>query len=231
MNGPAEIKPLPDAPQTTGRRAALARWLTQPDHPLTSRVIVNRIWQYHFGRGLAANASDFGKLGGPPTHPELLDWLASQFVADGWSVKQLHRRIVCSATYRQSAEHPNLAAGRLKDPENRLHWRGSVRRLDAEQIRDSLYAATGELQLIPGGPGAAKEEPRRSIFLRVMRNTARAIFRCVRRAVLDLQRGLARRDDHADPGAAADQQPVHAATFGGLCRAALRFGRQAISNG
>lgn len=168
---PAAIAPQASSPQTTGRRAALARWLTQPDHPLATRVIVNRVWQYHFGRGLAGSASDFGKLGGPPTHPELLDWLATRFVADGWSLKQLHRRILGSATYRQSAEHPQLAAGRLKDPENLLYWRAPVRRLDAEQIRDALYAVTGELQLAAGGPGAAAEEPRRSIFLRVMRNT------------------------------------------------------------
>jgi len=167
---PAEITPLPGMPNTTGRRAALARWLSRPDHPLTTRVIVNRVWQYHFGRGLAANASDFGKLGGTPTHPELLDWLASQFVADGWSFKQLHRRIMLSAAYRQSASHPDLAAGRVKDPENRLCWRAGVRRLDAEQIRDAIYAATGELRFDYGGPGAASEEPRRSIFLRVMRN-------------------------------------------------------------
>jgi len=169
--GPAEIAPLAASPRTTGRRAALARWLTRPEHPLTSRVIVNRVWQHHFGRGLAANASDFGKLGGPPSHPELLDWLASRFVADGWSLKQLHRRILLSATYRQSASHPDLAAGRLKDPENRLYWRASARRLDAEQIRDALYAASGELRLDGGGPGAPSEVPRRSIFLRVMRNT------------------------------------------------------------
>lgn len=167
---PAEIAPLPGTPNTTGRRAALARWLTRPDHPLTTRVIVNRVWQYHFGRGLAANASDFGKLGGPPTHPDLLDWLASRFVADGWSFKQLHRRIMLSAAYRQAAAHPEMTAGRLKDPENRYYWRANVQRLDAEQIRDAIYAATGELKIDYGGPGAASEEPRRSIFLRVMRN-------------------------------------------------------------
>ena len=167
---PAEIAPLPGSPNTSGRRAALARWLTRPDHPLTTRVIVNRVWQYHFGRGLAANASDFGKLGGAPSHPELLDWLASRFVADGWSFKQLHRRILLSAAYRQAAAHGDMSAGLVKDPENRLYWRANVRRLDAEQIRDAIYAASGELQLDRGGPGAAGEEPRRSIYLRVMRN-------------------------------------------------------------
>ena len=89
--------------QTTGRRATLARWLTSPDNPLTARVIVNRVWQYHFGRGLASTASDFGKLGEQPSHPELLDWLARRFVADGWSLKKMHRLILTSATYQQSA--------------------------------------------------------------------------------------------------------------------------------
>jgi hypothetical protein len=80
--------------------------MTDPGNPLTARVMVNRLWQYHFGRGLAANSSDFGQLGGVPSHPELLDWLASQFLADGWSIKQMHRRIVLSATYRQATRHP-----------------------------------------------------------------------------------------------------------------------------
>ncbi|HEX7446732.1 MAG TPA: PSD1 and planctomycete cytochrome C domain-containing protein [Pirellulales bacterium] len=167
---PAAVSP-PASGQSTGRRAALAAWLTRPDHPLTARVMVNRVWQHHFCRGLAANSSDFGKLGGLPSHPELLDWLACRFVADSWSVKQLHRQILLSATYRQSSSHPDAAVGVAKDPENRLYWRGTVRRLDAEQIRDAFYAVTGELRRIAAGPGAANETPCRSIFLRVMRNT------------------------------------------------------------
>lgn len=167
---PAEISP-PSSIQSTGRRAALATWLTLPDNPLTARVMVNRVWQHHFCRGLAANSSDFGKLGGLPSHPELLDWLACRFIADGWSIKQLHRRILLSATYRQSSSHPDAAAGIAKDPENGLYWRGTVRRLDAEQIRDAFYAITGELRAVGGGPGATSEAPCRSIFLRVMRNT------------------------------------------------------------
>ncbi len=166
----AEIAPLSSVPGSTGRRAALARWLTQSDNPLTARVIVNRVWQYHFGQGLAANASDFGRLGEQPTHGELLDWLARTFIADGWSFKQLHRRILLSATYRQSAEHPKVAQGRLKDPQNRYLWRGNVRRLEAEPIRDALWAVTGELNDQPGGPGVPSAEPRRSIYTRIMRN-------------------------------------------------------------
>ena len=170
--GPALIEPLPQSPQTTGRRAALARWLTRPENPLTARVIVNRVWQQHFGRGLAANASDFGQLGEPPSHPELLDWLASWFMREGWSLKKLHRLIVTSATYRQSSLHPSSEAGRLKDPENKLLWRSRPRRLEAEQIRDAVYSVTGELRLdLAGGPGVVATEPRRSIYTRILRNT------------------------------------------------------------
>jgi len=168
---PMTIPKLPTAPNSTGRRAALARWLTRPENPLTGRVIVNRIWQYHFGHGLAANASDFGRLGEPPSHPELLDWLVQRFIAGGWRLKPLHREILLSATYRQSAEHPTPEAGRLVDPENRLLWRGRVRRLDAEQIRDSLFSVTGELDLTAGGIGVASTVPRRSVYTKYLRNT------------------------------------------------------------
>ncbi|MFN4259708.1 MAG: DUF1549 domain-containing protein [Gemmataceae bacterium] len=168
---PAAIAPLPDVPHSTGRRAALAHWLTRPDNPLIARVMVNRIWQYHFGQGLAANASDFGKLGEPPTHPELLDWLATRFVRDGWSFKKMHRLLVTSATYRQSTRHPQAEQCRLKDPGNRLYWRGHTRRLDAEQIRDAVLSVTGELDLKAGGPGVISSVPRRTIYTRVLRNT------------------------------------------------------------
>lgn len=171
---PATIAPMP---QSTGRRTALARWLTRTDNPLTARVMVNRVWQQHFGTGLAANASDFGRLGEAPSHPELLDWLSTRFVDDGWSLKKLHRRIVMSATYRQSASHPDLAAGKLVDPENRLIWKGNVRRLDAEQIRDALFSVTGELDLKRiGGPGSPGTEARRSIYTKIMRNTRDPLF-------------------------------------------------------
>jgi mono/diheme cytochrome c family protein len=162
------IQPLPNS---TGRRAALALWLTRPDNPFTARVAVNRVWQQHFGRGLAANASDFGKLGEKPSHPELLDWLAARFLADGWSFKKLHRLILLSATWRQSARHPAAETARLKDPENRLLWRANVRRLEAEQIRDAIYAVSGELDLKAGGPGVTSDQPRRTIYTRFLRNT------------------------------------------------------------
>ncbi len=155
---------------TTGRRAALAHWITQPDHPLTSRVIVNRLWQAHFGRGISANASDFGRLGQTPSHPELLDWLARSFVENGWSLKKLHRLIVTSETYQQSSASPIAAMASVKDPENRLLWRGSVRRLDAEQIRDAVLATTGELKLRGAGPSDEMDAPVRTVYLKARRN-------------------------------------------------------------
>jgi hypothetical protein len=137
--------------EKTGRRAALARWLTDCANPLTARVIVNRLWQHHFGRGIAATSSDFGVRGEPPTHPELLDWLASELVADGWSLKALHRLMVTSATYRQSNKpDPKTAAD---DPENTLFSRMNRRRLDAEGVRDAMLATSGELNSKMGGPG------------------------------------------------------------------------------
>lgn len=168
--GAAEIVP-PPAGNSTGRRTALARWLTRPDNPLTARVMVNRIWQQHFGVGLVATASDFGRLGEPPSHPELLDWLARRFIADGWRLKPLHRLIVTSATYRQAAAHADGELARRKDPENRWLWRMNVRRLDAEQIRDAMLALSGELDLTAGGPSVDLHQPRRSIYTRALRNT------------------------------------------------------------
>jgi len=145
---------------TTGRRHALASWLTRLDHPLTARVMVNRIWQYHFGRGTVATPSDFGTRGRAPSHPELLDWLATEFVAQGWSVKKLHKRILMSATWRQSADA--APAAKAKDPENLLLAHYSRRRLDADEVRDPVLAATGALKLQMGGrpvvPPLSKEE-------------------------------------------------------------------------
>ena len=140
----------PDAPESE-RRLALARHLTRADHPLTARVIVNRVWHHHFGVGLVKTPSDFGRMGVPPSHPELLDWLAARFVAEGWSLKKLHRRIVASETYRQSsAPRPEALA---QDAESRLLWRFPPRRLEAEAIRDSILSVSGNLNLKAGGPG------------------------------------------------------------------------------
>lgn len=167
---PATIQPVSTAPQSTGRRTALARWLTRPDNPLSTRVAVNRIWQYHFGRGLVSTSSDFGRLGERPSHPELLDWLTTEFVARGWSLKQMHRLILISATYRQSASHPDATVARRKDPENRLHWHRLTRRLDVEPIRDAMLAVSGELDLAIGGPAVDANQTRRTVYSQVRRN-------------------------------------------------------------
>jgi hypothetical protein len=131
------------------RRAALAKWITDPKNPLTWRVIVNRVWQSHFGRGLVASPNDFGKMGQPPTHPELLDWLAAEFRDTGMSLKKLHRLIVTSSTYRQQSRHdPKFAE---IDADNRLLWRMTRSRLDAEQVRDAILLVSGRLDRTPGG--------------------------------------------------------------------------------
>jgi hypothetical protein len=144
----AVVAPLPSS---TGRRAALAQWLTRADHPLTARVIVNRLWQHHFGRGLVATPSDFGLRGEPPTHPELLDWLATELTAHGWSLKHLHRLMLTSATYRQSCQAAPAALA--KDPGNRLFSRMNRLRLEGEVVRDCLLAVSGRLNRKFGGPG------------------------------------------------------------------------------
>jgi hypothetical protein len=168
------IREIESAPESSGRRAALARWLTRPDNQLTTRVIVNRIWQQHFGTGLVASSSDFGRLGEPPSHPELLDWLASGFVSNGWRFKWLHKTIVMSSAYRQSATPAALVEGDIDpatvDPANRLLWRYPVRRLAAEQIRDAMLAVSGELDLQVGGPGTDLNSPRRTIYTKSIRN-------------------------------------------------------------
>jgi len=148
-----------------GRRLALASWIASPDNPLTARVIVNRVWQWHFGRGLAATPNNFGKMGARPTHPELLDWLASWFIDNGWSLKKLHRLIMTSATYQQasvvgsqwSAVSGRKTSADTVDPENRLLWKFPTRRLAAEEIRDAMLAVSGELNLRAGGPGSFPE--------------------------------------------------------------------------
>lgn len=156
---------------TTGRRTVLADWLTRPDNPLTTRVIVNRIWQYHFGRGIVATPSDFGRLGEKPMHPELLDWLTTEFVRGGWKMKPLHKLILMSATYRQTARREPSATELTVDPENRLLWRFLPRRLDAEQSRDAVLAVSGELDEKMFGEGVDAGKPRRSVYTRRMRNT------------------------------------------------------------
>lgn len=167
----AKIVKVPGSSDSTGRRLTLANWITDPENPLATRVIANRIWQHHFGRGLVANANDFGRQGEPPTHPKLLDWLARRFVADGWSFKEMHRLIMNSAVYRQASLRTAPAAAESADPDNRLLWRMPTRRLDAEQIRDAMLCVSGECDLTMGGKGVEGIVPRRSVYLRFMRNT------------------------------------------------------------
>jgi len=139
------------------RRLALAEWIADPQNPLTARVLVNRVWHYHFGTGFADTPSDLGLNGARPTHPELLDWLAGEFIARGWRIKELHRLIVNSATYRQSSR-ANAEALKI-DAGARLLWRFPPRRLEAEPLRDTILAVSGKLDLRMGGPGFDLFEP------------------------------------------------------------------------
>ncbi|MEO2009648.1 MAG: PSD1 and planctomycete cytochrome C domain-containing protein [Pirellulaceae bacterium] len=170
-NAAIESTPQPrKANPSSGRRLALANWIADPNNPLSTRVITNRIWQFHFGEGLVRTSSDFGRLGEPPSHPLLLDWLTRQFVENGWRFKPLHRAIMLSATYQQSSQHPNSSQAAQIDPDNRFRWRWTPRRLTAEQYRDSLLAVTGELEHKRGGPSVASNQPRRSVYVKVVRN-------------------------------------------------------------
>jgi len=153
----AKITP-PDGLNTTGRRSVLAGWLTDPKNPLPARVMVNRIWHYHFGRGIVATPGDFGRMGARPTHPELLDYLASAFVESGWRMKAMHRMILLSNTYQQSSA--TQAAAATIDPDNKLLWRFNRHRMEAEAIRDSMLLVSGKLNPQMGGPGVFPKVPR-----------------------------------------------------------------------
>lgn len=143
---PPEPKVQPIAGgNSTGRRLAFANWVADGEHPLTARVMANRLWQYHFGRGIVRSSSDFGFQGSPPTHPELLDWLAAEFVAANWSIKSMHRKIMLSQSYQMSTKFSDESYA--ADPENDHFWRFNPRRLTAEEIRDSILAVTGQLNL------------------------------------------------------------------------------------
>lgn len=143
---------IPFAGGSNGRRLALAEWIASDDNPFTARVIVNRIWQRHFGEGIVRTASDFGRNGEAPTHPELLDWLAAEFKSKKWSIKAMHRLMLSSAAYRQSSRHPAQSEYAAVDPTNKLLWRMNWLRLDAESLRDSILAVSGRLNPATGGP-------------------------------------------------------------------------------
>ena len=188
------INPMPAKVENGRRRTALARLLTDPENPLPARVIVNRVWHYHFGKGIVGTPSEFGVKGDRPTHPALLDWLTTEFVQHGWSLKHLHRVIMASATYQQSSRQREEAA--RYDPENRLLWKYPLHRLEGEVIRDSALAVAGALNPKMGGPSIFPELPpgmptprggwkvnddesernRRSVYVFVRRNTRYPLF-------------------------------------------------------
>ena len=182
----------PGHPETTGRRAALANWLTRKDHPLTARLIVNRLWQGHFGQGIVATPNDFGTMGEPATHPELLDWLAVELMESGWSLKAMHRLMVTSATYQQSAlvdaKNELHAKATGIDPSDKLLWRARRQRLSGEALRDAVLSVSGDLDTRMYGPSVhpdlpdglgnyawkpdarAEDRNRRSIYVMAKRN-------------------------------------------------------------
>lgn len=145
------VPPAADS-KTTQRRLQLATWIAAPQNPLTSRVIVNRLWQHYFGEGIVRTPDNFGFLGDQPTHPQLLDWLASDLIDGAWKLKRLHKLIVMSETYRQASLHPQEKTCAEIDLANRYWWRTNRRRLDAESIRDAILIASGRLDLTVGGP-------------------------------------------------------------------------------
>lgn len=200
--------PDPQIPAGASGRLEFARWLFDPRNPLTARVIANRVWQGHFGRGLVASSSNFGARGDTPTHPELLDWLARELVRNGWSLKSLHRTILLSETYRMSSRED--AAARALDPENLALWRFERRRLDAEALRDNVLALSGQLSREIGGTlfkianrayvtndqsndQTTYDSPRRSLYLPVIRN-----------AMLDLFAAF----DYPDPSVTVEARPT-----------------------
>jgi hypothetical protein len=190
--GPAAITP-PAGVESTGRRTALANWIASPENPLTARVMVNRIWNYHFGRGIVSTPSNFGVAGERPSQPELLDWLAGEFVRQGWSVKAMHRLIMNSSVYQQASVVDAPAAAAI-DPQNRLWWRFPRHRLEGEAIRDAALTVAGRLNPKMGGPSVFPELPpgmasrggwktsegaernRRSVYVFVRRNTRYPMF-------------------------------------------------------
>ncbi|MCH7687999.1 MAG: DUF1553 domain-containing protein, partial [Planctomycetes bacterium] len=190
---PFTWRPPPNGARTSGRRLAFARWLTQPAHPLTARVMVNRIWMHHFGTGIVSTPEDFGVSGSPPSHPELLDWLATEFVRNGWSMKRLHRLILMSSTWRQQSRvhSEHRKAGIAVDPENRLLWRQNMQRLEAEPLRDAILATSGSLNdAMFGAPLAVTRlssgevivssksgQNRRSIYIMILRLNPETMLR------------------------------------------------------
>ncbi|MBI4606599.1 MAG: DUF1553 domain-containing protein [Planctomycetes bacterium] len=189
------VIPAPRAgARSSGRRRALADWIASSENPLTARVMANRLWQHHFGRGIVRTPSDFGRLGERPTHPELLDWLASELASRGWSLKAMHRVILTSSAYRMSSDDD--PRGLAKDPANDRFWRFDLRRLTAEEVRDSVLALSGSLNLAMGGPSVYTEVPREVLHTASMPGSAwgssppaerdrRSVYVTVKRSLLE----------------------------------------------
>jgi hypothetical protein len=191
----AILSPSQPVPFTQGSgRLELARAVASPDNPLTARVIVNRVWAHHFGVGIVATPSNFGKLGSPPTHPELLDWLASRFVASGWSLKRLHRQIMGSDAWRRSSA--SQPANQAQDPDNAVLWRMNRRRLEIEPWRDAMLAVSGRLDEALGGKPADLSD---------RGNRRRTLYGAVSRHNLD---PVLRLFDFPDPNLTADRRPT-----------------------
>ena len=239
-------QPRPTA-RSSGRRLWLARWLSSPENPLAARVIANRVWQFHFGRGIVGSANDLGVMGDEPTHPELLDWLASELISGGWRLKPLHRQIVLSETYQRSARLQAQAA--KVDPDDTMLWRHRGRRLEAEVVRDSILAVSGRLNTKLNGPGfyptlpAAvlagqsvpgegwgksdehEQSPAQHLYLR-QAQPGSAGNRAARRAGLHEQLRAANRLDNRAAGAGVLERGVHPRTSAALRDAAGRGSRR-----
>jgi hypothetical protein len=215
---PAPAK-ITKAATGSGRRSALANWLADAKNPLSTRVIVNRVWHYHFGRGIVGTPSDFGVMGERPSHPELLDYLTTAFTENGWSLKKLHRMILLSATYRQSSSYNEVAA--KVDPENKLFWRFQRRRLEGETVRDAILQVSGALNTKMYGPGVfpplppgmvtrggwkteedTSESNRRSVYVFVRRNTRYPMFESF--DMPDTHESCARRNNTVSAGQALE---------------------------
>ena len=208
-------------------RLELARAIASPENPLTARVMVNRIWMHHFGAGLVRTPGDFGTRGEPPTHPELLDFLAGYFVDHGWSVKEMHRLILQSSTYQQQSDEKSEYA--LRDVENRLLWRQNLRRLDFEALRDSFLSASGQLDTNMGGPSVEittpKSNPRRSLYGFIDRQNLPGLFRTFDLASPDVSTAQRHMTTVPQQALFPPEQPVRARASGPASEAA-RGGRR-----
>ncbi|HEV3137511.1 MAG TPA: DUF1553 domain-containing protein, partial [Pirellulales bacterium] len=183
------VRPADTMGASSGRRLAFAHWLTSRDHPLAARVMVNRIWEHHFGKGIVATPENFGRSGAPPTHSELLDYLAVDFMEHGWHIKRLHKLMMTSTAYRQSSSRPPEGQAQLADPENLLLWRMNLRRIEAEVLRDTVLSVSGKLDptmggapiplvsnpdglvIVPDKGPAPSGQWRRSMYLRALRGS------------------------------------------------------------